>query len=77
MPKLSTSTEHALSVIAHAIMAKEMAGNVEGFAEFYEFWLKEQPPKDRAIVEVFLKLSTQATKEFSALLAKDLKGSNV
>jgi hypothetical protein len=76
MAKLSTSTEHALSVVAHAIMAKGMASNVEGFAAFYEFWLKDQTPKDRAIVEVFLKLSTQARTDFSAMLAKDLEGSN-
>lgn len=76
MPKLSAATEHALSIIAHAVMAKGMASNVEGFSGFYEFWLKEQTLKDREIVEAFTKLSTQARKDFSAMLAKDMKGSN-
>lgn len=76
MAKLSISTQHALSVIAHAVMAKEIASNVKGFAGFYEFWLKEQVLKDREILETFLKLSTKARKDFSAMLARDMKGNN-
>lgn len=76
MAKLSAAVEHALSVIAHASMAKEIASNVDGMGGFYEFWLKEETPKDREIIESYLKLSKQANKDFSAMLAKDLKGSN-
>lgn len=76
MAKLSISTEHALSVVAHAVMAKEMDSNVEGFSGFYDFYLKDQAPKDREIIKQFLKISTQARKDFSAMLARDMKGSN-
>lgn len=76
MAKFSAATEHALSVVAHALMAKGMATNVKGMGGFYEFWLKEQKPKDREVVEEFLKLSKQATKDFSAMLAKDMKANN-
>lgn len=73
MAKLSASAEHALSVVAHASMAKDMAKNVEGMGGFYEFWLKEQTPKDREIVESYIKLSKLAYKDFTAMLAKDMK----
>ncbi len=73
MAKLSASAEHALSVVAHASMAKDMAKNVEGMGGFYEFWLKEQTPKDREIVESYIKLSKLAYKDFTSMLAKDMK----
>lgn len=63
-------------MVAHALMAKGIASNVEGLAGFYEFWLKDQTPKDREIVEAFLKMSTKANKDFAAMLAKDMKGGN-
>lgn len=76
MAKFSAATEHALSIVAHAAMARGMSQNVKGFEGFYEFWLKEQSPKDREIVDAYLKLSDKARKDFSAMLAKDMKGSN-
>lgn len=76
MAKLSASAGHALSVVAHALMAKGISVNVEGMSGFYEFWLKEQTPKDREIVDAFLKLNQTARKDFSAMLAKDMKGGN-
>lgn len=76
MAKLAASTKHALSVVAHALMAKGLAVNVEGMSGFYEFWLKEQTPKDRDIFDAFLKLNETARKDLTAMLAKDMKGSN-
>lgn len=76
MAKFSAATEHALSVVAHVAMARGMSQNVEGFEGFYEFWLKEQTPKDREIIDHFHKLSTKARRDFTAMLSKDLKGSN-
>jgi hypothetical protein len=76
MRNLSASTEHALSVVAHASMAKGMASNVEGFAGFYKYWLKEQTRKDIEIIEAFNNLSIKARKDLSAMIAKDLKDSN-
>lgn len=73
MARLSASAEHALSVVAHASMAKDMAKNVEGMGGFYEYWLKEQTPKDREIIESYLKLSRRAYKDLAAMLAKDIK----
>lgn len=76
MAKLSAPVEHALSIVAHAIMAQGMASNVKGMEAFYEFWVKEQTPKDQQLIEAFLKLSTKARKDFAEMLSKDLKGSN-
>ncbi len=76
MAKLSAVTEHALSIAAHAIMVKDIDSNVKGFSGLYEFWLKDQTPKDREIVATFLKLATQARKDFTTMLAKDMKDSN-
>ncbi len=76
MAKISASVEHALSIVAHALMCKGMAKNVSGMESFYDFWLKEQTPKDREILNAFQKLSTTARKDFSAMLANDLKGIN-
>lgn len=76
MVKLSAATKHALSLVAHAMMAKGISNNVTGMGSFYDFWMKEQTPKDREIIEAFLQLSTRARKDFSAMLAKDMKDSN-
>ncbi|BBE51814.1 hypothetical protein OYT1_ch2298 [Ferriphaselus amnicola] len=76
MAKLSTATEHALSVIAHASMAKDVSRNVEGMGGFYEFWLKDQSPKDRDLIESYLKLSKAAYKDKAAMLAKDVASKN-
>jgi hypothetical protein len=76
MANLSTATEHALSVVAHALMAQGIAKNVKGMDGLYEFWLKEQTPKDRKVVASFIKLSKQATKDFSAMLVEDKEVGN-
>jgi hypothetical protein len=72
MAKLSASTEHALSVVAHALMAKGMQANVAGMSGFYDFWLKEQTSKDREIVEQFKRLSNAARSDLASMLKKDI-----
>lgn len=76
MAKLSAAAEHALSIAAYAIIVKGIDSNVKGFAGLYEYWLKDQTPKDREIVATFLKLATQAKKDTYTMLAKDMKDSN-
>lgn len=54
MARVSQSQKHAVSLIAHAVMAKDMAGKIEGFDGYYAFWLKQQSTNDRALVKLFL-----------------------
>lgn len=54
-------------------MARGMSKNVDGFAGFYEFWLKDQSEKDRKILNEFHKESIRANKDFTAMLARDIK----
>jgi len=76
MAKLSGATEYALNIVAHALMARGMAKNVKGMDDFYDYWLSLQVAKDREIVEAYIKLATQATKDFSAMLDKDMEKAN-
>jgi|GEM_PF-5345387 len=73
MSKMSAASLHIISVIAHAAMARGMSKNVDGFAGFYEFWLKEQSEKDRKILDEFQRESIRANKDFTAMLARDIK----
>ena len=54
MARVSQSQRHAVWVIAHAAMAKDMSRKIKGFEGYYEFWLKQQSAHDRALVTLFL-----------------------
>ena len=74
--KLSASAEHALSVIAHLAMAKDLAKNVPGMEKFGEFYLKNIDVKDRAVYARFNDLCRQAYKDLAKLMAEDRKAAN-
>lgn len=77
MAKLSAATRHALNIIAHAAMARDLDKNVfqkqHGVKGFYESWLKQNTAADRAIIADFEKLCRDANKEMVRLLAQDVK----
>ncbi len=54
MARVSQSQRSAVSVIAHAILIKDMSGKVKGFQGFYDFLLKDLSANDRALVKLFL-----------------------
>lgn len=72
---MSQSAHHALSVIAHASMARELDKKVfeaNGASGFYDFWLKDQKPGDRAILTEFFKIQRQAYADMARMIQKDL-----
>jgi len=75
MAKLTKSVHHALSLIAHASMAKKLDAevfNANGASGFYDFWLKEQTPSDRAMLKTFSEIGRQAYVDLAKALEKDL-----
>lgn len=76
MAKLSAPTRHALSVVAHDLMAHGIEQNVmkkNGTPGFYEFWFKQQRPADQAIILEFKKMSREAYQEMARLLQEEEK----
>lgn len=77
MAKISEPQRHAMNVVAHTIMARDLDKNVFqkqcGKTGFYDFWLKEQKAPDRALIAEFEKLCRQAHTEMVRLLEEDLK----
>ncbi len=73
MAKLSAPTRHALSVVAHAAMARGIQTNVKGAGGFYDYWLKSQPAADRALVQEFDKISREAYAEMARLMKEEAK----
>lgn len=77
MAKITEAQRHAMNVVAHAIMARDLDKNVFqkqcGKTGFYEFWLKDQKAADRALIAEFEKLCRQANTEMVRLLQEDLK----
>lgn len=71
MAKLSAATENALSVIAHIMMAHQLAKDVEGMSGFSDFYRKQMPAKDREILKHFERLSKQAYRDLANALKKD------
>lgn len=72
MAKISASTEHALSVIAHLAMAKDMSKNIEGMKGFYTFYQDQLSAGDKKIVERFGELCHQAYADLAKLMANEI-----
>lgn len=53
MAKPSAATDHALGVVAYLAMAADLSNNVQGMEGFRDFFEKELPAKDRAIIHRF------------------------
>ena len=74
MAKLSAATEHALSVIAHVVMADDLARNVKGMDGFRAHYMKQMSAADRAIFRRFKTVMKQAYADAVGLLQKELEG---
>ena len=76
MAKLSAPTRHALSVVAHNLIAHGIEQNAmkkNGTAGFYDYWLKQQAAADRAIIQEFEKMSREAYAELARLMKEEVK----
>lgn len=73
MAKLSAATRNALSILAHAEMARGIEKNVEGAKGFYDFWLKQQRVSDRAILKEFEKIAREAYVEMLRMMQEEEK----
>lgn len=76
MAKLSAATEQALSVIAHVMMANQLAKNVKGMSGFSDFYRKQMPVKDREILTHFEKLSKCAYRDLANMIQQDEQANN-
>ncbi len=70
-PLLSSATEQALGVIAHAMMADGIAKNVEGMADFGKFYRARLMTRDQKIIDRFEALCRKAQQDFLRALEQD------
>lgn len=75
MAKLSAAIEHALSVIAHVVMAADMSRKVKGMEGFRDYYMKQIPAADRAIFRRFETKMEQAYADLARLLKEEEGGS--
>ncbi len=73
MAKISAATDHALSVIAHLAMASDLSKNVKGMEGFRDFYQKQLPAQDKAILRRFGSLCEIANSAFIKAFEQDLK----
>ncbi|MDT3668992.1 MAG: hypothetical protein ROZ37_01515 [Aromatoleum sp.] len=74
MAKVSAAAQRALSIVAHASMARQLDKEVfakSGAAGFFEYWKKQLTAADRAILDEFGRLQRQAYADMAKILEKD------
>lgn len=77
MAKVSAAAQRALSIVAHASMARQLDKDVfakQGHSGFYEFWKKQLTAADRAILDEFGRLQRQAYADMAKMLEKAPRG---
>lgn len=67
-PLLSSATEEALDIIAHYLMAADVAKNVEGMAGFREFYRSKATHRDQKIISRFEAICLKARQDFVKML---------
>lgn len=70
-PLLSSATEQALSVIAHAMMADDIAKYVEGMADFGKFYRSKLTHREQKIMSRFEAICRKAKQDLATMLEQD------
>lgn len=74
MARLSAAQQHAASVIAHAIVVRSMASNVQDMEGFEDFYLKKLSAQDRALVKHFRAELKRIPEDLARMMEKDRNG---
>ena len=73
MAKFSAATDHALSVIAHLAMARNLSKSVKGMEGFYDFYASRLAAKDKEVLKRFDSLCRVAYIDLASMFERDLK----